>query len=213
MKRNGYSLIELLMFIFVVAIVIVALFPLTVIEKDLAQRIAVWKDFYPELIYAQKLLISEEPQVVKAYSKTSYLDGNVYFDEYTKFLPIKKITKAGELNKYKYKFLNGKNVKKNSKYHIDKYVELKNGMIIGFAKLERDADNIKNSPIGILMVDIDGQKGRRNFLGSDVFAVNLFANRLEPLGSNLSRQEMKEDCSPVGTGLNCAAYYLYGGVF
>ena len=86
-------------------------------------------------------------------------------------------------------------------------------MIIGFTGFDRDADNVKNSPIGTIFVDIDGKNKRRNFLGSDVYAVNIYADKLEPLGSNLSRQEMKEDCSPVGTGLNCAAYYLYGGGF
>lgn len=212
MNRRGYSLIELLMLLFVVAIIVVALFPLTVIEKDLAERIAIWKEFYPELIYSQNLLKLKEPQVVEAYKDVSYLEANVYFDEYAKFLPIKK-EKILNSKKYKYRYLNGRGIKHSSKYHADRIVELENGMIVSFAYFERDADNVKNSPIGLLLIDIDGNKARRNFIGSDVFAVKVFADRLEPLGTNLSRQEMKEDCSPVGTGLNCAAYYLYGGVF
>lgn len=212
MNKNGYSLIELLMFLFVVAIVVVALFPLTVIEKDQAKRIAVWKDFYPELIYAQNLLKNEEPQVINAYAKEPYLDADVYFQEFVKFMPVKD-GKIIDNKNYRYRYLNGRRVKKSSKYYADKFVELENGMIVGFADFERDADNIKNSPVGLMFVDIDGNSKRRNFLGSDIYAVNVFADRLEPLGSNLSRQEMKEDCSPVGTGLNCASYYLYGGVF
>lgn len=212
MNKQGYSLIELLMFLFIVAIIVVALFPLTVVEKDLAGRIAIWKEFYPELIYAQNLLKAEEPQVVTKYKEVPYLEAGGYFNEYLKFLPVKE-DKVIKPNKYKHRYLNGRRIKASSKYHADKIVELENGMIISFAYLERDADNVKNSPIGLILVDIDGNKARRNFIGSDVFAVRVYADKLEPLGANLSRQEMKEDCSPVGTGLNCAAYYLYGGVF
>lgn len=86
--KKGYSLIELLMFLFIVAIIVVALFPLTIVEKDQAQRIAVWKDFYPELIYSQDLFKNAEPQVVKAYKNTSYLEPDVYFQEFTKFLSL-----------------------------------------------------------------------------------------------------------------------------
>ncbi len=212
MNKNGYSLVELLMFLFVVAIIVVALFPLTVIEKDQAERIAVWKDFYPELIYAANLLKTQEPQFVQAYSKVSYLDADVFFEEYAKFLPVNK-SKLIDNKAYRYRYLNGRSVKKHSKYYADRFLELENGMVIGFADFERDADNVKNSPIGVMFVDIDGKKTRRNFIGSDVYAVNIYVDRLEPLGSNLSRQDMKEDCSPVGTGLNCSAYYLFGGVF
>lgn len=210
--QKGYSLVELLMFLFIVAIIVVALFPLTVIEKDQAQRIAVWKDFYPELVYVQNLLKYEEPQVIEAYKDVPYLDADVYFEELSKFLPVKN-EKIINYKHHKYRYLNGRSVKKSSKYYAKKYVELKNGMIIGFSGFDRYADNAKNSPIGIIFVDINGKNKRQNFIGSDVYAVNVYADRLEPFGANLSRQEMKEDCSPVGTGLNCAAYYLYGGVF
>ncbi len=210
--KKGYSLIELLMFLFIVAIIVVALFPLTVVEKDQAQRIAIWKDFYPELIYAQDLFKNKESQVIKAYETTPYLEPDVYFQEFTKFMPVKDGKIINNKN-YRYRYLNGRRVKKSSKYYSHQFVELENGIIIGFAGLERDADNVKNSPIGLLFVDIDGKNKRRNFLGSDIFVVNVYAERIEPLGGNLSRQDMKEDCSPVGTGLNCAAYYLYGGVF
>ncbi len=212
MNQKGYSLIELLMFLFIVAIIVVALFPLTVIEKDQAQRIAVWKDFYPELVYAQDLLKNQEPQVVRAYSEVPYLNSDVYFEEYAKFLPVNK-GKLIDNRGYRYRYLNGRSVKKNSKYYADKFLELENGMIIGFADFERGSDNVKNSPVGQMFIDIDGKNKRRNFIGSDVYAVNVYADRLEPVGTNLSRQDLKEDCSPVGTGLNCAAYYLYGSVF
>lgn len=210
--KKGYSLVELLMFLFIVAIIVVALFPLTVIEKDQAQRIAVWKDFYPELVYVQNLLKHKEPQVIEAYKDVHYLDADVYFEEYSKFLPVQN-GKVVDNKHYRYRYLNGRTVKKSSKYYAKKFVELKNGMIIGFSGFDRYADNAKNSPIGIIFVDINGKNKRQNFIGSDVYAVNMYADRLEPFGANLSRQEMKEDCSPVGTGLNCAAYYLYGGVF
>lgn len=105
--------------------------------------------------------------------------------------------------------MNGKIIRYESKYKSKQFAHLKNGIIVSFTGLKR----VKTEdPLGILFVDIDS-KIKRNFLGRDVFVVLVFADRIEPYGYNSTRQTMKEDCSPVGSGLQCSAYYLVGGEF
>ena len=105
--------------------------------------------------------------------------------------------------------MNGKIVGKKSKYKATIFAYLQDGKLVSFVPLER----IKpNDPLGVVFIDING-KQRRNFVGRDVFPVLLFADKLEPVGYNSTRQEMKENCSPVGSGMQCSAYYLVGGSF
>jgi prepilin-type N-terminal cleavage/methylation domain-containing protein len=211
MKNNGFSLVEILIAIFVIAAIISTMIPTKVVEKSQVERIAEWKEFYPSLLYSFDLFKNYDKSVVKAYQTDSKLDGNAFFSEYTKYLNVNKNADIN-LSKYKLRYLNGKAVKNTSKYKISQIVQLEDGKIIAFTDLERDKDNISNSPLGIIFVDIDGGKLTRHYIGKDVFAINIYANRIEPVGKNYSRPEMKEDCSPLGTGMNCSAYYLFGGV-
>lgn len=208
---KGFSLTEVLFVIFTVAVIAAAIFPLKIINHSQAEKIATWKNFYPQLEYAFDAMLSCE----KNLSQTFYVDKNLnpdgFFDVFTNYLNVDKLqTQKTDFSKYHQYFLNGKIIKRISKYNADKYIVLKNGMIIAFKRSERYSGT--TSPLGILFVDVDG-KSDRDFIGRDVFAVSMYANRLEPVGINSSRQEMKEDCSPVGSGLKCSAYYLVGGNF
>lgn len=212
MKINkGFSLTEVLLVIFTVAVIATAIFPLKIINHSQAEKIATWKNFYPQLEYAFDAMISSEKNLPKTFFEDKNLSPDVFFDIYTNFLNVdKQKTQKTDFSKYHQYFLNGKIIKRISKYNADKYVVLQNGMIIAFKKFDRISD--EHSPLGILMVDVNG-KSRRDFIGRDVFAVLMYTDRIEPVGKNSSRQEMKEDCSPVGSGLKCSAYYLVGGNF
>ncbi len=212
MKINkGFSLTEVLLVIFTVAVIAAAIFPLKIINHSQAEKIATWKNFYPQLEYAFDAMISSEKNLPKTFFEDKNLSPDVFFDIYTNFLNVdKQKTQKTDFSKYHQYFLNGKIIKRISKYNADKYVVLQNGMIIAFKKFDRISD--EHSPLGILMVDVNG-KSRRDFIGRDVFAVLMYTDRIEPVGKNSSRQEMKEDCSPVGSGLKCSAYYLVGGNF
>ena len=66
--------------------------------------------------------------------------------------------------------------------------------------------------LGILMYDVNGKIGP-NIWGKDVFGLNIYKDRFEPLGKHKSLNEQKLDCSKNGTGLFCSNYYLIGGSF
>lgn len=65
---------------------------------------------------------------------------------------------------------------------------------------------------GIMFYDINGKIGPNRW-GKDVFGVNIYHDKVEPLCSRKPHKEIKEDCSKTGTGCCCSYYYLVGGNF
>ncbi len=210
MKRSGFSLTEIIMLIFTIAVIAAAIFPLKLIDLHQAERIAKWKTFYAELNYSFDLMEKTDTKLIEAYKTNVSLKSDDFFKDLTMYLAVdEKQTQSIDFSKYRKRFLNGQIIRHMSKYKARQFVCLKNGMIVSFASLTRkDA----SQPLGILFVDVDN-KIKRNFIGRDVFVVLVYPDRIEPMGYKATRQEMKEDCSPVGSGLKCSAYYLVGGSF
>lgn len=211
-STKGFSLTEVLMVIFTVAVIAAAIFPLNIIDHNQAERIAKWKNFYPQLTYAFNAMLSSEKNISEVYNKDFSLNPDTLFDNMTNYLNIDETaTKNFTHSKHYQYFLNGKTIRKTSKYKADKFVVLDNKMIIAFKKSDAERKS-KNEYLGMIFVDVNGAT-KRNFIGRDIFVVAMYPNRLEPIGLHSTRQEMKEDCSPVGSGLKCSAYYLVGGDF
>lgn len=212
MKRDGFLLTEIIISVCIVALIAVILFPLKIIDLNQAERIAAWKTFYPDLLYSFDLMRIDGQKFISDYKNTENKNPVLYFDYFTKYLDIDygKPVINNYFN-YHHMFLNGKTVRNLSKYKANKFVSLKNGMIIGFAGIN-DIQNEDNVPLGILFVDVDG-KTKQNSIGKDVFVVLLYTDKIVPMGASSTIQEMKEDCSAVGSGLKCAAYYLMGSSF
>lgn len=210
MKRQGFSLTEVIMIIFTLAVIAAALFPLKIIDINQAERIAKWKGYYSELSYGFDLMKQSKQAFIQDYKDNLSLNSEKFFDIFSQFLgvDVDKTLKTDFL-KYKKMYLNGKRISNNSKYNTHRFLHLKNGIILSFSGFERQNPN---QPLGIIFVDVDGSL-KRNFIGRDIFAVLVFADKLEPFGYNSTRQQMKEDCSPVGSGLQCSAYYLADGAF
>ena len=63
-----------------------------------------------------------------------------------------------------------------------------------------------------MMFDMNG-KIPPNIWGKDIFGARIFDDKVEAFGTNLTLQELQDDCSKTGTGVNCSYYYLIGGDF
>lgn len=70
----------------------------------------------------------------------------------------------------------------------------------------------QNDVIGILLYDVNGKIGP-NTWGKDVFGLDIYTDRFEPIGKSFTLKEQKQDCSRSGKGLYCSNYYLIGGHF
>ena len=90
MKRQGFSLTEVLMLIFTIIVIAAALFPLKIIDLNQAERIAGWKTFYPELQYSFKVMQNSEKDFVKDYSVNKDRNSDAFFCVFMSYLNIDK---------------------------------------------------------------------------------------------------------------------------
>lgn len=211
-KKDAFSLTEVLILIFAIVFIALVVLPMKIIDIHQAERIAAWKSAYSELDYSYKVMVQKDPEIVKLYQSNDNLNGELFFDNFLKYCNIdKEKTRLANFKNYKHWFLNGKIIKKVSNYHADKFAVLKNGILLAYSE-NTDAKGRQNEPFGILFADINGNKSK-NIIGRDVFIMYMYPDRIEPLGANSSVQDLKEDCSPVGSGIKCSAYYLTGGAF
>ena len=211
-RQDAFSLTEVLILIFAIGFIALVVFPMKIIDIHQAERVAVWKSVYSELDYSYKAMAQKDPEIVKLYKSSDNLNGALFFDNFLKYCNVdKEKTRSSNFKNYKHWFLNGKIIKKVSNYHADKFAVLKDGTLLAYSE-NTDAQGNPNEPFGILFADINGMKSK-NIIGRDVFIMYMYPDRLEPMGANSSLQDLKEDCSPVGSGLKCSAYYLTGGAF
>ena len=64
-----------------------------------------------------------------------------------------------------------------------------------------------------MMFDINGTM-LPNRWGNDIFGINIYdGGKIEPFGFDKNMDELKYDCSKLGTGLTCSYYYKIGGDF
>ena len=129
-------------------------------------------------------------EILSMFKDTFNLDG------------IKSTTKKRSLKNYKYRFLNGLKVQKNTKYkQIIVGINWFNPGCIGTEDL-----------CGVMLFDMNGIDPPNRF-GLDVFGVNIYDNRLEPFGTGLSYGQNEKNCRRLETGVTCSKFYLMGGQF
>lgn len=107
---------------------------------------------------------------------------------------------------YKITFLNG--TFPNETYRFKDFKTTYSNAIIATKLFETSQNGIK----GVLMYDVNGTVGP-NVWGKDVFGLNIYEDKFEPLCKNDPLSIQKQDCSKNGTGLCCSNYYLVGGSF
>ena len=213
-KLQAFSLTEILILIFAIAIVASVVIPMKLTDISQAERIAAWKSTYSEIDYSYQMMLQNEKDFINQYETNKVLSPVIFFDTFLKYCDTdnEKTTKTN-FKKYRHLFLNGKIIKSISKYHANKFAILENGTVLAFAGYDRTNENtVESSPVGLVFVDINGMTSR-NRIGKDVFILIMYPDKLIPMGAESSVQELKEDCSPVGSGLKCSAYYLIGGSF
>ena len=95
-------------------------------------------------------------------------------------------------------------------FYIEKFYLNKNGKIMGIKDIK---DDDIFHPAFIMAFDMNGLKGP-NTWGKDIFGVNIFADgKTSPIGAGWDIEDLKKDCSEVGTGVSCSYYYRIGGEF
>ena len=190
--KKGFTITEvsILFIIFVIVALLVA--PLSMDDTIQAKNTSRWKNVQQEFsnIFYTIEASSDNTSLPFTASFETILDNEI----------------KSSVEPYKIKYLNGSNPEE--KYLFNNYKLTYSNAIVAFKFYNEPDDGIK----GIIMYDVNG-KNNPNIWGKDVFGLNIYEDRLEPIGKTKSLNKQKLDCSKNGTGVLCSNYYLIGGNF
>ncbi len=193
--KKGFTLIEVSLLIFVLLVIIAIIIPFSFSNTKEAHLITKWERIFEEAKYSYSVYSLSNSNKIDLKLLPGYLN----IDKTRENDPI--------LKKYSYSFLNGKPVKENSRYYVDKFYFLEDSSIMG-VKIS-DTCHLGQT-CGIMIFDVNGELGPNKF-GKDVFGVNVYIDRIEAFGTNLSDRLLASDCNKSSSGVFCSFYYLLGG--
>lgn len=211
MKKNGFTIIEVVVVFFLILGVAFFILPMTLNNTKQARLISKWTSNYSELEYIFSVLKAQGnlhvfDDIKKA--PNNFDRENMVLTVVKPYLRIKYGVPTSQYTAY---FMNNLKVSKEDKYHFNNYYYTAAGEIIGLNWLSSECSD-KKTVCGIMSMDINGLKGP-NTWGQDVFGINIFSNRIEPIGKDMNIDVLRQNCSRSGQGTYCSYYYLIGGKF
>lgn len=174
-----------------------------------ANFIAKWKDCYDRLSYVQDVILKQEKQEILTSfrrAKTS-AEREAIFREILK--PYFRLNNSKAPRRYHPKFMNKEIVPSDSLYSFSDYYFSDKKLLVGIKDVPSQEGK---EDMFLMMFDVNGIIPP-NTWGKDIFGVKIFADRIEPLGKNLTLPAMRQDCSEEGSGTACSYYYKIGGSF
>ena len=190
--KKAFTIIEISILTVILIIVGCLIIPFSINDTMQASRVLEWRAL--------------QDRVNHAFSAASVY-GIKDFKEF-EIIMLKSISDSEykKIKPYKIKYMNGHTA--SGIGNFTNVYEVADDNIIGFKW--NDSDN--SDRLGMMFYDINGSKGPNRW-GKDVFGINIYRKKIEPLCANKPHEEIKADCSPSGTGCCCSYYYLVGGNF
>ena len=210
-KYKAFTLTEIFVVASLILLTAALVIPNLVEDNKRLDTIAKWKDTYKNVEYvfaALQVQATETDNIAfkKAIDKNE--KESVLFDILTPYLRM-ETEKLGD--NYKISYLNGTKVKENELFYINNFHKTNSGKIVGLKWLHTPKNISDKLPVALMSIDLNGIN-KPNKWGYDIFGVNIYTNRIEPIGKSNDEFHIKNDCSKKGKGLTCSYYYyIYGG--
>lgn len=209
MAKKGLLKIEYTVTLVIMFVMTILIVPFDLESTVQANFISRWIDKLSRLEYMFKVIDAQEhDEILMSFKRAS----NVKEREeilINLIQPYFRLSRTRLSKRYRPRFMNNEKIPKTDRYYFEDWYVTENGMIVGIKDI--DSEDPK-APKFRIMMDING-KLPPNKWGKDIYGVNIFETGLEPFGSNLSMEKLKDDCSKTGTGVGCSYYYKIGGSF
>lgn len=213
MKRNAFTLVEIMIVFALILIVSALVIPLVLNDSKKVQDVSKWRHCYEDVLYAfQSMDLNNNPDYREAIhnkilnaSSTDEIE-DIILEE---FRPYLRVEDRFVSKKYSPRYLNSEKVKEGQYYYFTKLYKTQNGQIIGIKWLKELYDN---SSLIALMIDTNGEEAP-NTWGKDIFGLNIYRTKIEPFGKEISPSEVDMDCSKKGRGIYCSYKYLIDAQF
>ena len=213
MKKNfAFTLNEIGVIAAIIVITACIVIPKLMEDNKRLEIISQWKNMYKniEYVFTAMSVQSSNPNYYDfVYSGEKDEKEAFIFDMLSPYLRMEKPVSAKD---YKAAYLDGTTVKPDDAFYVENLHTTTSGNIVGLKWLNTPERLTKKFPIAMLLVDLNGVN-KPNRWGADIFGVNIFKNKIEPIGKTEDEYLMKADCShKAGKGISCSFYYyIYGG--
>lgn len=209
-KNKAFTLVEIAVVFGLILLTALMVIPNLIEDNKKLDIISKWKHSYQNVEYVFQAINTQITDTDKIAFKNAKNSQEKEILLYNLLNPYFRMKQAVDVKNYKTYYLDGSSVKESEDYYITNLHVTNAGKIVGVKWLN---DNVNNQaiPFAMLSVDLNGQS-KPNKWGYDIFAVNIFADRIEPIGKTDDDYLLKSDCSKKGKGLACSYYYyIYGG--
>lgn len=190
--KKGFTIIEVSILFIIFLIVAFLVAPLSIDDTVQAKHTSKWRS------------VQQEFSNIFHTIRTAQNDTDETFKDVVESIINKEVQNS--IIPYNIKLMNGSKVP--DKFVFDEYKETFSKATIAVKFYDNNNDGIK----GLVLYDVNG-KTKPNTWGKDVFALNIYEDRFEPLGKTEPIASQRQDCSKNGTGVYCSNFYLIGGNF
>lgn len=209
MSKKGFTIIEVVVVFLLMLGVVFLVLPKSLDTTRQARFISKWSEKFSELEYMFSVIKAQKDGEIqeKLNETKSYDDKEKIMLEALK--PYLRIT-SDVRTVYNPVFMDKTFATPGTEYYFNKFYFTSSNEIVGIKLINPDCKN--EEVCTIISIDLNGLDPP-NTWGYDVYGVNVFPNKIEPLGKGIDPEVLKKNCSKVGSGLYCSYYYLIGGKF
>jgi len=208
--RGGFTIIEVVVVFLIILGVTFFMLPKSLDNTKQARFISKWTQTYSEMEYMFSVIKTQQgSEIEKEFNNSKDINiNNCVIPEL--FKPYLRITSDLKNPKYNQSYMNMIPVTIGEHYYFSQYYLNDAKEIIS---LKWTTKNCKDNLLcAVMAFDVNGEDPP-NTWGYDVFGINVFKDRIEPIGKNMDPNIIKNDCSKNGLGIYCSYYYLIGGRF
>lgn len=209
MKKSGFTIIEVVIVFLLILGVTFLILPKSLDNTKHAKMISKWSEKYSGIEYMFSVMRVQEEEKLSSELNSASSDEvkkQMVLDTISPFL---RITSRMPLN-YSQIYMNGMPVMMGDQYYFDVFYKTEANETVGLKWVVPKCVN--GSICAIMSLDINGE-AEPNTWGYDVYGINMYKDKIEPVGKGIEPTILKNNCSKRGTGVYCSYYYLIGGKF
>lgn len=210
MQKSGFTVIEVVVVFLLILAVTCLVLPRSMNSTKQARLISKWTETFSEMQYTFSAIKAQSDVTANAKFKKAQNNDDrakIVVETIKPYLRIKSDIKTDEYKQY---YMDNRIVDPEDKYYFNDFYLTEINSIVGLKWFTKKCG--KKDVCGVINIDVNGISPP-NIWGRDVFGINIFDDRIEPLGKDIEVDVLRNDCSRWGQGLYCSYYYLIGGRF
>lgn len=208
--KNGFTIIEVVVVFLLMLGVTFFILPRSLDSTRQATLISSWTQKYSQLQYMFSVITAQHECEINNDLKKAQTNHDRQQIVLSSIKPYLRITTELQSGDYKPRYMNKSLVRDGDTYYFPSFYKTDGDEIIGLKWINADCTN--GEVCAVMAFDVNGLEPPNRW-GYDLFAINLFKNRIEPLGKKADSDELRHNCSKFGFGTYCSYYYLIGGEF